>query len=386
METIQAHIAQMYQNGSHNAVIVTDEGIIAGCSDQSLIGTKLTSSLPDYTAIWSLARNTDDVATARIKADHLYENLFATQSGNGWYLIVSESDWDMYSGSYMQLTFTIALSVMLFAIVIILYVQAVRSRKSAEDALASRDEFLSGITGELKQPLTRILNSSSADNTDSIYDYRAELARIHAAGERLSEMIEQIVSYSSIVRKDAATDKRGAVRRRTSHKRFRAVILMILVTVMIISLYISVTTTYRWGNELMRSEAEKYEFKVSEWIDSQKSILDMFVSGISVNPSILEDYDMMIDFLNRLTQQYPDISVTYMASPALEPCVYMNNGWLPEPGWKVEERQWYIDTISSDSGWSISAPYYDEQTGAYCVTLSEMVYDAETGRFLGCLA
>lgn len=384
METIQAHIEQMYQNGSHNAVIVTDEGIIAGCSDQSLIGTKLTSTLPDYTAIWSLARNTDDVATSRIKADHLYDNLFATKSGNGWYLIVSESDWDMYSGSYTQLVVTITLSVMLFAIVIILYVQAVRSRKSAEDALASRDEFLSGITAELKQPLIRILNSSSADNTDSIYDYRAELARIHAAGERLSEMIEQIVSYSSIVRKDAVQDKQGTGRRRTSHKRFRAVILMILVTVMIISLYISVTTTYRWGNELMRGEAEQYEFELSEWIDSQKSILDMFVSAISVNPAILNDYDQTIDYLNRITEQYPDISVTYMASPELEPSVYMNNGWTPEPGWKVEERQWYIDTVSSASGWNISAPYYDEQTGAYCVTLSETVYDAETGRFLGC--
>ncbi len=384
METIQAHIEQMYQNGSHNAVIVTDEGIIAGCSDQSLIGTKLTSTLPDYTAIWSLARNTDDVATSRIKADHLYDNLFATKSGNGWYLIVSESDWDMYSGSYTQLVVTITLSVMLFAIVIILYVQAVRSRKSAEDALASRDEFLSGITAELKQPLIRILNSSSADNTDSIYDYRAELARIHAAGERLSEMIEQIVSYSSIVRKDAAQDKQVTARRRTSHKRFRAVILMILVTVMIISLYISVTTTYRWGNELMRGEAEQYEFELSEWIDSQKSILDMFVSAISVNPAILNDYDQTIDYLNRITEQYPDISVTYMASPELEPSVYMNNGWTPEPGWKVEERQWYIDTVSSASGWNISAPYYDEQTGAYCVTLSETVYDAETGRFLGC--
>ncbi|MCR4597374.1 MAG: response regulator [Lachnospiraceae bacterium] len=384
METIQAHIEQMYQNGSHNAVIVTAEGIIAGCSDQSLIGTKLTSTLPDYTAIWSLARNTDDVATSRIKADHLYDNLFATKSGNGWYLIISESDWDMYSGSYTQLVVTITLSVMLFAIVIILYVQAVRSRKSAEDALASRDEFLSGITAELKQPLIRILNSSSADNTDSIYDYRAELARIHAAGERLSEMIEQIVSYSSIVRKDAVQDKQGTGRRRTSHKRFRAVILMILVTVMIISLYISVTTTYRWGNELMRGEAEQYEFELSEWIDSQKSILDMFVSAISVNPAILNDYDQTIDYLNRITQQYPNISVTYMASPELEPSVYMNNGWTPEPGWKVEERQWYIDTVSSASGWNISAPYYDEQTGAYCVTLSETVYDAETGRFLGC--
>ncbi len=384
METIQNHIAQMYQNGSHNAVIVTDEGIIAGCSDQSLIGSKLISALPDYAGIWSLARNTEGVVTSRIKADHLYENLFATKSGNGWYLIVSESDWDMYSESYVQLAVTITLSLMLFAVVIVLYMQAVRDHKRAEDALASRDEFISGITDELKKPLIRILNSSSADNTDSIYDYRAELARIHTAGEKLSEMIEQIISYSSLVRKDSPDTGHTTVRKGISHRRFRTIVLMLLFVTMFISLYINVTATYRWGNEMMRSQAEAYEFQLSEWIDSQKSILDMFVSGISVNPGVLDDYETTVDFLNRITQQYPDISVTYLANPDMDPCVYMNNGWKPEAGWKVEERQWYIDTVSSETGWNISAPYYDEQTGAYCVTISEAVYDAETGQFLGC--
>ena len=51
MENIQAHIAQMYEAGSRNAVIVTDEGIIAGCSDETLIGKKLVNALPDYAGI-----------------------------------------------------------------------------------------------------------------------------------------------------------------------------------------------------------------------------------------------------------------------------------------------------------------------------------------------
>lgn len=41
----------------------------------------------------------------------------------------------------------------------------------------------------------------------------------------------------------------------------------------------------------------------------------------------------------------------------------MNNGWEPDEDWRVEERQWYLDTLASPDGWSISAPYYDEQTG-----------------------
>lgn len=385
METIQTHIAQMYETESYYAVIVTDEGVIAGCSDESLIGTKLISSIPDYAGILSLARNTEGVATSRIKAAYLYENLFATKAGNGWYLIVSVGDWDMYRDSYIQLLVTVLLSLMLFAVVIVLYTLAIRSRKRAEDALSSKEEFLSGITGELKKPLVRILNSSSADNTDSIYDYGAEMARIHAAGEKLSEMIEQIVSYSSIVRQDGDGGQDKARRRkRISHRRFRAIVVMLMIAVMLISLYINMSTTYKWGQELLHSEAERYEFELSEWIDSQKSILDMFVNTISTNPGILNDYEATIEYLNNITIQYPDISVTYISNPELDPCVYMNNGWKPEPGWRVDERQWYIDTISSGTGWNISEPYYDEQTGAYCVTFSERVYEAETGRFLGC--
>lgn len=384
MENIQAHIAQMYEAGSRNAVIVTDEGIIAGCSDETLIGKKLVNVLPDYAGIWSLSKRTSEVATARVKADFLYENLFATKSGNGWYLIVSESNWDLYKSSYIQLMVTAFLSLALFVTVIILYLLAVKNQKRAENALASKEEFLSGITGELREPLSRILDCSSKGNRGNIDDYDAEMARIHAAGERLSEMIGQIIAYSSIIRtgqKKDSDEKSG--KGKGMNKRFRTMILAFMILVMIISLYTNISATCRWGNVLMQSEAEKYEFQLSEWVNTQKSILDMFASVISTHPEMLDDYEGTVDFLNRITVQYPEISVTYMTNPSLEHTVYMNNGWEPDPDWHVEERQWYIDTLASETGWSISAPYYDEQTGGYCVTISERVYDAETGEFLG---
>ncbi len=384
MENIQTHINQMYETGSRNAVIVTDEGIIAGCSDSSLIGKKLVNVLPDYAGIWSLSKRSDEVATVKIRADFLYENLFATKSGNGWYLIVSESDWDLYRNSYIQLMVTVFLSIALFVIVVILYVLAVRNQKKAEGALASKEAFLNSITGELREPLGKILDSSSKENAENIEDYDAEMARIHSAGEKLSEMIGQIISYSSIVK----TEKKNTPKTKSGkalgiNKHFRTVILMFMVLVMIISLYTNISATLRWGNALMQSRAQNYEFQLSEWINTQKSILDMFVSTISTNPEMLDDYKGTVDYLNRITVQYPEISVTYMTNPELEHTVYMNNGWEPEPDWHVEERQWYIDTAGSETGWSISAPYYDEQTGGYCVTISERVYNAKTGEFLG---
>ena len=384
MENIQAHIAQMYGGGSSNAVIVTNDGIIAGCSNEELIGKRLTDVLPDYAGIFSLAKNKSGVSTARIKADMLYESLFAAHSGNGWVLIVSESDWELYKGSYIQLIITIILSLALFSLIIVLYLLAKKNQKKAENALASKEEFLQGITAELHEPLNRILESSDRESVENTEDYRESFVRIHDAGEKLSEMIGQIVSYSGIVKagKKKEDEKRANIP--GMNRRFRLWIIILLVIVMFISLYENMTATYRWGHEMLMGEAKKYENRLAEWINTQKSILDMYCSFISTNPEILDDYEGTVELLKGITAQYPEISVCYMANPDFEHTVIMNNGWEPESDdWHVEQRPWYLDTEASEEGWSISAPYYDEQTGGYCVTISKKVYNANDGEFLG---
>ena len=162
-------------------------------------------------------------------------------------------------------------------------------------------------------------------------DYAEEMSRIHVAGERLSEMIGQIISYSSIVQtENKEKRKEKTVKTMGMNKRFRTVILLFMVVVMLISLYTNVSSSLKWGDELLQSEAEKYEFQLSEWINTQKSILDMFVSVISTHPELLEDYEATVEFLNQITVQYPEISVTYMTNPILKHTVYMNNGWEPD--------------------------------------------------------
>ncbi|MBO6213900.1 MAG: cache domain-containing protein, partial [Lachnospiraceae bacterium] len=52
MENIQEYIHQMAENAV-NAVIVTDEGIIAGCSDESMVGSRLLEAMPDYSGIYA---------------------------------------------------------------------------------------------------------------------------------------------------------------------------------------------------------------------------------------------------------------------------------------------------------------------------------------------
>ncbi len=172
----------------------------------------------------------------------------------------------------------------------------------------------------------------------------------------------------------------------SANKRISKTVVLFMIGVMIVSLYMNMTATYRWGNQRMQSDANSYSYRLSEWVTTQKSILDMFCDVISANPSILDDYDYTVKFLDSITRQYSQISVSYMANPDFDPCIYMNNGWIPGPDFKVEDRPWYKDTMASESGWSISAPYFDAQTGLYCVTFSERVYDEKSGDFLGTFA
>lgn len=383
MESIQNYIVQM-SDEAINAVIVTDEGVIAGCYEESLVGEKLVSALPDYTGIYNSAKSKDGVATGRVKNGLFYENLFAANSSGGWIFIVSVSDWGLYKNSYVQLFATALLSIALFGVIIVLYIGTIRSREKAEMALRSREEFLSHITGELAEPLKIILNHSDRESAGRSEDYEEEMAFIHSAGIRLSDMLSQIISYKSIVmvgdRKEESPKGRetGGL-----SKRFRTLILIVMLIVMFISMYVNISSAYRLGTVRMKSVADEYAFHLSEWIDTQKSILDMFVSEISTDPGMLKDYEGTVTWLSKITKQYPEISVTYMTNPDWEHTVYMSNGWEPDADWHVEERQWYIDTLSAKEGWSISAPYYDEQTGGYCVTLSKVVCDAENGEFLG---
>ncbi len=164
---------------------------------------------------------------------------------------------------------------------------------------------------------------------------------------------------------------------------FRNMILVMLIVSMSVSLYVNITTSFSWGTTRMKQDVREYQYEFSEWLTNQKSILDMFCNVISVHPEMLEDYDTMIMYLGTITSQYPEISVSYLANPELEHTVYMNNGWEPDEGWHVEERQWYKDVMASEEGWIISDPYYDEQTGMYCITMAERVNDAITGEFLG---
>ena len=169
----------------------------------------------------------------------------------------------------------------------------------------------------------------------------------------------------------------------TLSSRFMAIILSLLSIVTVICVYINYTTTINYGSGQMQRNAANYEYQLSEWINTQKSLLDMFCSNISTNPDKLNDYNGIVGYLDRITKQFPEISASYLANPDMEHTVIMNTGWEPDEDWHVEERDWYKELMASENDWIISSPYLDEQTGFYCVTFAKRVYNETTGEFLG---
>lgn len=146
----------------------------------------------------------------------------------------------------------------------------------------------------------------------------------------------------------------------------------ILIVVLSIALIGMATSSIRLGNTNINSEAEIYNAEIEKWILKQQNILNMFVNTIEAQGDMYKDYEKTRAFLDDITKNYEDISCCYLSDPSIPGIVIMNNGWKPEEGFDVTEREWYSEAIDNDNI-CITSPYLDEQTGEFCITMSKRV-------------
>ena len=383
-------VLKMTSNNDSTALIVTKTGKIIGYTDMSLVGQNISRKLPEYENILQRITASKNHESFLAEIDGRTCTIFSSETKNGWYMILSVYNWALYKNSYQQIFFTTALSLIMILVIIFFYLHSIKNSIEAKEALHVKEEFLSRLSKELREPLQKILSISSTRILDDETNPRESAAQVRESALKLSGMLDNLFSFSTMVE----SDKKSAVHKdivqdhelaRIS-KIARIGILAVLISSMIFSLIVYVNTTLNWGDTKMNREVDIYEHQLSKWIENQKSILEMFANIISENPELMENYEDAVNFLNEIAQHYPEISVCYLANPYNEHQVIMNNGWeSPDPNWKVDQRQWYIDTGKSENGFNVSAPYYDDQTGLYCVTLSQIVYGKD-GEFLGVFA
>lgn len=381
---IQEYILKMISTRGRNALIVTRDGMIIGYNDMSLVGEKISDELPQYEKILDSAIRNRSHRSFNEQINGEDFTIFSNETKNDWYMILSVDNWAFYSDSYRQMVLTICISLLMLAVIIFFYINGVKNRTRAEKALNAKEEFLSHISQGLREPLQRILKISKAENLESGVSASELAAQVQESALQLSEMMNNLFSFSKIATDDLSIeeDKNRGMQLSKVSKIARVGIIGILIIAMAVSMVLCGITTIELGDMKMQRAADTYEYQMTDWVEHQKGILRIFVSLISEHPELMDNYPNAVKFLNDIAKIYPEISVCYMANPNDEHVVIMNNGWLPPEDFKLEDRPWYIDTINSEQKFSISAPYYDAQTGLYCITLSQAVYNKQ-GEFLG---
>ena len=388
LSKVQDTIERMGNSDEQFAMIVTKEGTIVGCSETDYQGEKLNDVLPEYVDIFDRVVASNEHRSFDVKIAGSKRIIFSSETNNDWQLILSVASGSFYAEIYKQMIMLGAIDLLMVMVIVVFYMVSVNNQAKAENTLAATENFISGLSGDLRKPLDDILKISDRSLKGQSTGPDDEIRELREAGKRLQEKMDNLFSYSSILRSDLdeADIKRKETRKVSASSRYiRNGIIGIMIGALLVGLLLCLGTATKWGATRINREADRYNSELSQWMLQQQSILRMFTDVIVADPSVMDDYDDAVKWLNDVAKNYSEMSFCYMANPYNEHPVIMNNGWVPDPDYRVEERQWYLDTERSGDGYSISAPYFDAQTGLYCITFSRIVYSNE-GDFLGIFA
>ncbi len=384
---VQYFIRKMSATSGRTALIVTESGMIIGYTDMNLVGEKISEKLPEYESILNRVVQSERNESFKEQIDGREHTIFSTSTPNGWHIILSVDNRAFYRESYIQIIITTLISLIMMLAIIFFYLNAMRNGLRAKNALQVKEEFFSRLSHELRDPVKNILNLSGMEMLKSDADPAENAAKVREAALRLSDMLDNLFSFSSIVsgnKKQTITKKYFQDKELSKISRYARVgIIAVLISAMTLAFGICFTTTMSWGDTKMTRALDTYENQLYGWVESQRGILKMFVNILREHPELMDDYTGAVKFLDDLAKHYPEISVCYLANPYKEHSLIMNNGWTsPDPNWRVESRPWYVNAEKSVAGFSISAPYYDAQTGIYCVTMSQLIFGPK-GEFVG---
>ncbi len=388
MNDIQSYISKMSGEDYGDAMIVNSDGTIAGYTDESVVGEKISDHFADYRDAFLLVSSNSGSAVTESDDGGI---IFGSCTENDWYLLLKISRHELYKDAYVQFILNSVIIIALMAVIAVFYIMGYRERCRAEDALEYKNKFISRMSDKFRKPLNKISEYADSIKNSGAVAESVDMIRLEAAN--LGEMMNNILYYSDIVSTRDENNEEPKNKRKhrdlsdKGQRFFRMLIIIMLVVTMLTTIFLCSHLYIRSASSKMLEEAGEYSYQINNWVTEQESIMNMFVNSISANPSMLDDYEGMVKYLDEITRHYKGISATYIANPEFEhghPMV-MNNGWVPAEDYVEEERQWYIDALASDD-YNITEPYYDARTGEYCITFSKAVYTGNGKQFLGVFA
>ena len=391
LSRIQNSIAEMQNERGREALIVNANGLIVGYSDTDYIGKSVLEALPEYEKVYQrVTAASGDKQFFDSKMNGVKNKIFYSCTQNNWYLILSVQQWELYKDSYVQLIRNSLIGILLFVVVIVLYIHAQKNRIRAEKALSVKEEFLSNLSTEFRTPLTKILRSSDKEVLHISTNIEENMEEIRKAALQLSNMMDNLFSYSNLVSAEKKRNKQVKETRKVDMEsqngiRIRWQVIGVLCIAMILVMTFCARMIMDLGKTRMSKEVNNYNEQLGTWMTDRKTILDMFVYSIASQPELLDNREEAVAYLNNIAKEYPEISLAYMGNPNTEWKVIMNTGWVPDDSYILQAYSWYADTMSDSDGFLISNPYYDTQKKVYYLTFSEKIY-GEDGTFLGVFA
>ena len=386
--SVQNLIKKMDNGSDRTALVVSKDSSIIGFRDENFIGEKISNVLPQYKRAFDKVLNSSTGENFQTKIDGQSNTVFFSETQNGWLMILCIDDSSLYQKDYRQLMINSAVNLWMILIIVFYYFRGMKNRLQAQKALHVKEEFLKGLSKELNAPLQKILRLSNVGELGGDFNPAENAAQVRESALKLSEMLNNLFSFSNIVSKDDKNLERRADKNlhlSKVSKTARQRIIAVLTIALIFRVGISVHTNLGWGDTKMNREVEVYEHRLSNWVVEQKTILGIFTNYITEHPDFMDDYPAAVKFLDGLAKHYPEISACYMANPEKAHPLIMNDGWTsPDPSWRVEKRPWYVETKNGhdSDGFTVSTPYIDSRTGNYCVTIAKIVY-GKSGEFLG---
>ena len=136
-----------------------------------------------------------------------------------------------------------AIDMLMVAVIIVFYMLSVHNQEKAENTLVATEKFISGLSVDLKTPVNNIINISDKALREDSYPDDDVLRDIREDGKRLKEKMDNLFSYSNILRGGAnyenASDKSKENRKMSVSSRYiRNGIIGILVIASLIGLFL----------------------------------------------------------------------------------------------------------------------------------------------------
>lgn len=388
MDGVKSYIDRISGEDRSMALILTDEGQIVGYTDMSYVGKMMTQVLPEYSVVLDrlTKSTTDSNSYFEVAIGGKNYTVFHSAMRNGWYMALFMNDRDLYGEANTQRWLNIVVNVLLLLLIVTAILTGSRNRIRAQEALQSRELFVSRILDNLREPLGKILRLSDMQRFNNSTDIKADMADIKVSSLQLKEMMDNLRSYSSIVTgldKNSGQKKKERLELAHSIKIFRNVIIVILLVVSVISMLFYIRNRRSVIRESVAADLDTYSSDLNKWEREQSTIMQTITDMLSSQPQILEDYDSTVEWMDRMAKQDPAISVCYIANPFVENRIIMNNGWKPDADWDFTTREWYIEAVNHPDKVSVSKPYIEITGGNYCVTIAKAVFSAKNGQFLG---